>query len=131
MPSEYCKDIEIRWSDLDALNHVNNAAFLRYLEDTRLDWFTSLPGGWDSKDCSPVVVNIDINYRRELRYPANISVRMVISQASEKRILLDYVISDRDDVKTIYSDARVTLVWVDRIAGRSIPLPDNVLNSLK
>ena len=31
--------IELRWRDLDAFNHVNNANFLTYLEEARIRWF--------------------------------------------------------------------------------------------
>lgn len=34
--------IQVRWSDMDALGHVNNACFLTYCEQARIDYFVSL-----------------------------------------------------------------------------------------
>jgi len=66
MSHRLSKDIEVRWGDLDALNHVNNTAFLRYLEEVRIRWFESLDGPWEGDDFGPVVVNINCNFRREI-----------------------------------------------------------------
>ena len=59
------KRIEIRWRDLDALRHVNNAVYATYLEEARDEWFvrTLGPGGnfWDY-----VLARVAIDFRREL-----------------------------------------------------------------
>src|SRR5829696_6149197 len=58
------KRIPIRWRDVDAYGHVNNAVFLNYLEEARDRLVTSLFGelSWDF-----VVVRVAIDYRFELR----------------------------------------------------------------
>lgn len=124
------KDIEVSWGDLDALNHVNNTTYLRYMEDTRMVWLSGLEGGLELSDHGPVVVNININFRREIGFPSYLRVSLLVSQASEKRILHHYTITDRDHPETVYADADLTLVWVSRKTGRSIPIPDFVLASL-
>jgi acyl-CoA thioester hydrolase len=53
--------IRIRWRDVDAYAHVNNAVYLTYLEEARDRWAeTTLPG------TNFVIVRIEIDYRREL-----------------------------------------------------------------
>jgi acyl-CoA thioester hydrolase len=32
----------IRWGDMDAMGHVNNTVYFRYMEQARLEWFASL-----------------------------------------------------------------------------------------
>ena len=60
------KRIEIRWRDLDAYGHVNNAVYLTYLEEARDEWLARVLGGvpaeWDF-----VVARVAIDFRRELR----------------------------------------------------------------
>jgi len=54
--------IPIRWRDVDAYGHVNNAVYLTYLEECRDRWVRALLGaGFDF-----VIVRIAIDYRREL-----------------------------------------------------------------
>ena len=46
--------MDVRWRDLDAFNHVNNATFLTYLEEARLQWLESLDGEWLTHTSAPV-----------------------------------------------------------------------------
>ncbi|MDX6571997.1 MAG: acyl-CoA thioester hydrolase [Gaiellales bacterium] len=43
-PSVYTKRVEIRWRDMDAFRHVNNAVYLTYLEEARDEWFLEVLG---------------------------------------------------------------------------------------
>jgi acyl-CoA thioester hydrolase len=58
--------IQIRWRDMDAYGHVNNAVYLNYLEDCRDAWAQGVLGGvadtWDF-----VLAHVGIDYRSQLR----------------------------------------------------------------
>jgi acyl-CoA thioester hydrolase len=57
------KRIEIRWRDVDAYAHVNQAVYLTYLEETLDDWLRSALGElWHY-----VAAHVSIDYRDELR----------------------------------------------------------------
>src|SRR5258708_38670065 len=43
-PSAHTKRCEIRWRDMDAFKHVNNAVYLTYLEEMRDEWFLEVLG---------------------------------------------------------------------------------------
>ncbi|PIQ38117.1 MAG: thioesterase, partial [Lysobacterales bacterium CG17_big_fil_post_rev_8_21_14_2_50_64_11] len=58
----------VRWRDLDAFNHVNNASYLTYLEEARLQWLGALPGPWLDSTSAPVLAAIQINYRRPIAW---------------------------------------------------------------
>jgi len=34
--------IPVRWGDMDAMAHVNNTVYFRYMEQTRISWFEAL-----------------------------------------------------------------------------------------
>ena len=57
--------IQIRWRDMDAYGHVNNAVYLNYLEECRDAWAQSVLGGvadtWDF-----VLAHVGIDYRSQL-----------------------------------------------------------------
>jgi acyl-CoA thioester hydrolase len=60
------KHVEIRWRDIDAYDHVNNAVYLTYLEECRDEWLErALGNAAGSSDF--VIARIAIDYRRELR----------------------------------------------------------------
>ena len=59
------KRIEIRWRDMDAFGHVNNAVFLTYLEECRDELMAeTLTGVGDLNDF--VLAHMAIDYRRQL-----------------------------------------------------------------
>ena len=45
--------IPLRWSDLDAFNHVNNARYLTFLEQARIEWFDTLDAPWMTDEVAP------------------------------------------------------------------------------
>jgi acyl-CoA thioester hydrolase len=59
------KRIEIRWRDLDAYNHVNNAVYLTYLEEARDEWLEGALGR-DGAAWGYVLARVAIDFRREL-----------------------------------------------------------------
>ncbi len=59
------KRIEIRWRDLDAFGHVNNAVYLSYLEEVRTEWLARALGGGDTV-WSFVLARVAIDFRRGL-----------------------------------------------------------------
>jgi acyl-CoA thioester hydrolase len=60
------KEIEIRWSDVDAYRHVNNAVYLTYLEECRDEWLEQALGSGD-ETWDFVLARVAVDFRRELR----------------------------------------------------------------
>jgi acyl-CoA thioester hydrolase len=60
------KRVEIRWRDVDAYRHVNNAVYLTYLEECRDEWLERALGTGD-ETWDFVLARVAIDYRRELR----------------------------------------------------------------
>ena len=54
--------IPIRWRDVDAYGHVNNAVYLNYLEECRDAWVRDVAGA----EFNFVIVRIAIDFRSEL-----------------------------------------------------------------
>ena len=61
------KRIEIRWRDIDAYRHVNQAVYLTYLEETLDDWIRGLLGLAEGQAWHYVAARVAIDYRAELR----------------------------------------------------------------
>lgn len=59
------KRIEIRWSDVDSYDHVNNAIYLTYLEEVRDEWYDKTVGIVEGAG-SFVLARVAIDFRREL-----------------------------------------------------------------
>lgn len=118
--------VNVRWRDLDAFSHVNNATFLTYIEEARLHWFQSLPGPWLTDRIAPVLAATHVNYRRPIEWPAELVVELFAERVGTTSLTVAHRICAAGDAQALYSDGHSVLVWIDREDGRPAPLPDAV-----
>ncbi|GGU74723.1 thioesterase [Streptomyces filipinensis] len=86
----------LRWSDMDAYGHVNNAIFLRYLEEARID-FLSLRGK-ESKQGS-VVARHEIDYKRQLVHrPTPVDIELWVTDIKAASFTVTYEVKDAEAV---------------------------------
>jgi acyl-CoA thioester hydrolase len=116
--------IELRWRDLDALNHVNNANFMTYIEEARIRWFESLDSDWANHAIAPLLAAVQMNYRLPIPYPAGIFVEMFTDRVGNSSLTIGHRIVG-DDAR-LYADGHCVLVWIDRDSGRPVPLPESI-----
>ena len=116
--------VPLRWRDLDALNHVNNAAFLTFLEEARLRWFAQLAGPWFGETWMPVVAAIHVNYRAQLSWPGQIVVQLYRERVGNSSLTVAHRIVDAAEPEKIYSDGNTVLVWVNPADGKAVALPE-------
>ena len=114
------KRIEIRWRDLDALRHVNNAVYATYLEEARDEWFVRVLGPgvnfWDY-----VLARVAIDFRRELTQDDDaVVVRTRLVRLGTSSLTLREEIVTPDG--TVAAEAESVVVARDPATGRSRPL---------
>jgi len=117
--------IAIRWRDLDAFNHVNNATFLTYLEEARLIWLSGL-SGWFSETTMPVLAAAEVNYRAQLVWPGSVIVELYCERLGNSSLTISHRIVSTDASGRLHSDGRVTMVWIEPASGRTTPLPETI-----
>lgn len=113
----------VRWGDLDAFNHVNNAAYLVYVQEARLAWLAQIEGSWFDETMMPVVASAHMNYRRQLGWPAAIVVELATTRIGHSSVTIAHRIVADGDRDCVYADGEVVMVWIDPSSGRSVPLP--------
>lgn len=120
----YEMSIPIRWGDMDAMNHVNNTTYFRYLETVRIDWMRSIGCQPDPKGEGPVIVNAFCNFYKQLEYPGDVLVKMYVSDPARSTFESWGTMSRTDDPDVIYAAGGATTIWVNFPAQKSAPLPD-------
>ena len=126
--------VALRWRDLDAFQHVNNANFLTYLEEARIRWFESWAkpgeaGEWVNDTIAPLLAAVQLNYRMPIPYPADVAVELFAEKVGNTSLTVGHRIVSGDGT-TLYADGHVVMVWIDRAGGRPVPLPEVVRNAL-
>ena len=116
------KEIEIRWRDLDAFNHVNHVVFLTYLEEVRDEWLgrvledAALVWGY-------VIARVEIDYRRELTLEDDAVVaRCSLERLGTKSVTTREAILTRDGETS--AEAVAVLVARDDKTGGSRVISD-------
>ncbi|MEU5042058.1 acyl-CoA thioesterase [Streptomyces griseorubiginosus] len=103
----------LRWSDMDAYGHVNNAVFVRYLEEARID-FLFRPEK-DFKQGS-VVARHEIDYKRQLVHRHHpVDIELWVSQIRAASFTISYEVKDDD---LVYVRASTVVVPFDFEAQR-------------
>ncbi len=116
--------IPIRWGDMDAMGHVNNTVYFRYMETLRIEWMRSVGGAPDERQQGPVVMNTFCNFLRQLTYPGDVVATLYLGQVGRSSFETWYTLSRADDPQTVYASGGATTVWVDFARQRSVPLPE-------
>ncbi|MGH6626187.1 MAG: acyl-CoA thioesterase [Burkholderiaceae bacterium] len=116
--------IPIRWGDMDAMGHVNNAVYFRYLETVRIEWMRSIGCQPDPQGEGPVIVNAFCNFYRQLEYPGELLVKMYVSDPARATFETWATIERADDPGVVYAAGGATTIWVNFPAQKSASLPD-------
>lgn len=117
--------IEVRWSDMDAMGHVNNATYFTYFEAARLRYFETVGlwtmGGGPKE--GPALVSATANFRAQVHYPASLEVGARVARIGSKSFTFEHAIV-RKGSDEIVADGQTVTAWVDYGAGKAIPVPD-------
>ena len=70
------KTISIRWGDMDAMGHLNNTSYFRFLETARIDWMTHLGCTPSPAGEGPVIINAFCNFYKQFEYPGDVLIKM-------------------------------------------------------
>ncbi|RMH94418.1 acyl-CoA thioesterase [Lysobacter pythonis] len=121
----YRMELSPRWGDLDAMNHVNNATYLRYLEEARIQWLNDQDTAWFDADNAPVLASATVNYRMPIEYPSRIAIELFALRIGTSSLTIGHRILDAGN-GALHGDGHVVVVWIDRGSGKSSPLPEGI-----
>jgi acyl-CoA thioester hydrolase len=84
----------MRWSDMDAYRHINNSAYLQYLEQARVAMFFHRH---ESFSTGTVIARHEIDYLRPVVYhPEPLRIEMWIDKVGGARFTVRYEVFDGD-----------------------------------
>jgi acyl-CoA thioester hydrolase len=119
----------LRWGDMDALGHVNNTVYFRYLEQARIEWLFALEPERDAfEGTGPVIVNASCTFLEPLVYPGEIEVRMYLGDPGRSSVGSSYEILMHGRK---YAEGAAKMVWIDMATGRSVPLPEAIAGPVR
>lgn len=122
MPETYRTRVCPRWSDQDLNGHVNHAAVVTLLEESRIKWRSSMPGVRQAEATPTVVASLEVNYRRPVHHGEDLEVELTVTRIGTSSFSLEFRGSQHAAVAV---DGRTVLVSVDPDTGKSRPLAEH------
>ncbi|APJ04878.1 acyl-CoA thioesterase [Silvanigrella aquatica] len=119
--------IDIKWTDLDAYNHLNNSKFFDFMTEARAKYF------WEFALESPIQLILhecNILFKKQYRYPNSIILEQYIENKEAASFELKYIFksSINDD---IHAEAKVKMVTFDAEKNRVCRIPKELLSLLE
>lgn len=127
--------LQVRYNDLDPNRHVNNGAYITYLETSRVTFSNTpfqLPGmptpatldEVAGAECSKLVTFQHIEYKESLEFRIEpVTVSLWITHVGRTSYTFDCEILE-EDRSAVYAIARTGMVLASRATGRPESLPD-------
>ncbi|MEY4120659.1 MAG: hypothetical protein RLZZ472_1049 [Pseudomonadota bacterium] len=118
--------ITVRWGDMDAFGHVNNAVYFRYIEQARINWLDSLGLNFAQDEQGVVVVNAFCNFMKPVEYPADLIIKTYITNPTRVGLDTFNEMSLASDPETVRATSGATIVWVDFKTQKAASWPDQI-----
>ena len=113
----------LRWGDMDAMGHVNNTVYFRYMEQARIGWFESLlPRGEAWSTIGIVIVNSSCNFKKPINYPGMVEVKVFVGAPGGSSVPTHYELRVKDE---LYADGAATVVFLDR-EQKPLRIPERI-----
>ncbi len=107
----------VRFRDLDALGHVNNAVYLTYLEQARVAFLS--PAGYEPG--AMILARCEIDFRSQIQLGETVEVALTPARVGTKSFELAYEMKVGD---RLVAEAKTVLVAYDYERGETQPVPD-------
>ncbi|GAA0552244.1 thioesterase family protein [Halorubrum ejinorense] len=117
----YTVDIDVRFRDIDALGHVNNAVYATYVEQARTRYFRDVLD-MDISKSSSVLASLSIDFRRPIELTdGDVTVTVELADLGRSSATMTHEIRVGDAVA---AEAEATIVSLDPDTGEPMPIPE-------
>jgi acyl-CoA thioester hydrolase len=117
----YEVEMEVRFRDIDAMGHVNNAVYSTYLEQARVEYISDVIGEEIFEGTGVVIADLHIDFERPIEYEESVVITVGAGELGSSSIPIEHEIrADGEVVAT----AKTLMVTIDRETGASCSMPD-------
>lgn len=122
----YHRSLEVRFADLDALGHLNNAKYLTYIEQARILYVQEVcnwAGEW--RNLGMILARTEIDYRLPIAFEDKVEVYLRVSRIGGKSFDFEYCITRQrgESAPQIAANVKTVMVSYDYEHDVSIPVP--------
>ena len=109
--------LNTRWKDLDAFRHINNAAFLTYIEDARIILLRRWNINYNKK--SLIVASVKIDYIRQVNHPSTLVIGQKVSRLGTKSFDIESAVFNEKSSELVCFST-ITSVAFDFVENKTV-----------
>ena len=126
MPKTFEISIKVRFADIDKFNHVNNAKFLTYIEEARMQYFDHFAPDNNWKETGIILANAQLSFLKPIFGSDQVTVKVWCSRVGNKSFDLSYEVfkkSSKSERVELCSTAMTSIVCYNYLEERTISIP--------
>ena len=120
--------VQVRWRDLDAFEHVNNAVFASWIEVARTELWRQRFAGRRTGDIPFVIARLEIDFRRPVQLYDDVRVGLRAGDLCATSFAFEYRLEASGHHA---ADARTVQVCIRPDSGRPVRVPDELRQGLE
>jgi len=120
-------EVPVAWGDMDALGHVNNVVYIRWLENGRVAYFSQLADEdfLAGKKIGPILASVQCRFKAPVVYPDAVLIGTRVREMGDDRMTFVHRIVSRR-LGRVVAEGEGVMVSYDYTLGRKAPLPESV-----
>lgn len=120
--------IQLRFNDVDAMGHVNNAVIMEFFDLGKARFFTDHGFHAEAGDFTVMVVHVEVDFRSQIHMNDAIAVETEIERIGNKSLHLLQRVVKADG--TLCSECRTVMAGYCRSTATSATIPDTIRQAL-
>ena len=127
--------VEVRWGDMDAFQHVNNTVYFRYFEQVRIAYFNRAfdSSGWSGgmpSGVGPILYSTSCRFRAPVTYPDTLFIGARTTQLGADRFTMQFGVYS-EQLGRIAAEGEAVVVSFDYSTGRKADLPQEWVDAIE
>jgi acyl-CoA thioester hydrolase len=119
--------IPMRWVDMDAYSHMNNARYFDYMAEARVKYFSEI---MKDKSVQYVLVHTECDFKKPLVYPKSILIKQYFTDMTRTTFTFSHTFHDEKDESVVYAIGKSIVVCVDAETYKPVIVPECVKSLL-
>ena len=119
----------IRWTDLDAYGHLNNAVFFNFMTEARAELLRDMLK--TEGLCQFVAVHVECDYKIPYFYPENLVLKQYCESVGNSSFVLKYEFYSESKPDILHAYGNAKMVAYDPVSKRPTRIPKEMLELLK
>ena len=124
----YTIKIEPRFNDTDALGHINNAAFITWIEESRRPIFKLFNRELSVSKWNLILARVEMDYLAQCYFGKTVVIETVVEKVGRSSVTLCHSLF-QEETKT--AQGKSTLVYFDYQKGTPLSIPEDIREALR